>query len=472
MSSEQEPSRRFEYFDGKSAKFWCIELDGNTHTVTYGRTGTDGQTKAKDFADHDKARKSYDKLITQKTGKGYVEIGGDAPSDASTDGPQADAAPFLNAIAENPDNVDSYAVYADWLIEHGDPQGELMILQIALESDELASAKRKTMQKSEAALLKKHARNWLGDLAPYLIDQKDYEENYRGDKYEYKFQRGFLHSISVPEFDLRFGNVLNKSPHLAQLRELIIDTTQYLEEDIVVDGKTWTEDDHGIVTLLSARLPELRKFRLGFEDFESCHTEGEGAIELLRHTPKIEHLHFAARSIDTAKLFKMKLPNLKTLIVHHLTRYPIPILAKNASMSNLETLCMFPHGLEPDDEDAYLTHEDIKAICTSKHLKSLKHLQFMASDIGDKGITQIVSSGLIDQLNYLDLTYGCVTDEGVKMLIESDGAKQLDKLILDNNAISDEGVKSLKAAGINFSAKEQFASVDEEREYLWYGDPE
>ena len=474
MPSEKKSPRRFEYFDDKSAKFWIVELDGLSHTVTYGRTGTDGQVKTKEFADHAKAQASYEKLIKQKTAKGYVEVTSGAASTES--GESSEQSPLLAAIAEDSDNVDGYAVYADWLTENGQPLGEFMSLQIGLENEDLTPEQRKPILAQEKKLLKKHAPEWLGDLAPYLIEQKNLETSYRQTKYEYQFSRGFLHKIFCPQFDLRFGSVLKNSAHAKHLRELYIDETSWLEEDVEVDGKTWQGDEnYGIVTLLGARFPELRSFRLGFDTFESCHTEGEGAIELLRNTPKLEHLHFAARSVDTAKLFKMDLPNLKTLIVHHLHRYPIPTLAKNKSMSNLEKLCMFPHGYDYDEEDdsAYLTFSDIKAICRSEHLKSLKHLQFMASDIGNPGVEEIIKSGLIEQLSHLDLTYGCITDDGAKMLVASDATKKLDQLILDYNGISQEGVKLLEKSGIKVSVKSQFKSVDdEEREYLWYGDPE
>jgi uncharacterized protein (TIGR02996 family) len=37
------------------------------------------------------------------------------------------------AILADPDARASYAVYADWLLEHGDPDGELIAVQLALE---------------------------------------------------------------------------------------------------------------------------------------------------------------------------------------------------------------------------------------------------------------------------------------------------------------------------------------------------
>ena len=39
-----------EYRDEQSEKFWQIDIDGNSHTVTFGRIGTKGQSKTKTFA--------------------------------------------------------------------------------------------------------------------------------------------------------------------------------------------------------------------------------------------------------------------------------------------------------------------------------------------------------------------------------------------------------------------------------------
>ncbi len=61
----------FELRDEKSAKFWEIQLDGLEVTVRYGRIGTNGQAKTKSFADEAKATAHRDKLVEQKTPKGY-----------------------------------------------------------------------------------------------------------------------------------------------------------------------------------------------------------------------------------------------------------------------------------------------------------------------------------------------------------------------------------------------------------------
>ncbi len=67
--------RHFEFVEGKSSKFWEISVDGCAVTVRYGRIGAAGTTKVKTFADNEAAHRDADKLIAEKTGKGYVETG-------------------------------------------------------------------------------------------------------------------------------------------------------------------------------------------------------------------------------------------------------------------------------------------------------------------------------------------------------------------------------------------------------------
>ena len=68
--------RRFEFSDSTSNKFWEVDVKGETLNVTFGKIGTKGQSKPKDFATPEKANTEMEKLIKEKTGKGYVEVGG------------------------------------------------------------------------------------------------------------------------------------------------------------------------------------------------------------------------------------------------------------------------------------------------------------------------------------------------------------------------------------------------------------
>jgi DNA ligase-1 len=66
-------SRRFEFADGKSSKFWEVGVQGCDMTVRFGRIGTAGQTKTKSFASEAAAAQEAAKLIAEKAGKGYQE---------------------------------------------------------------------------------------------------------------------------------------------------------------------------------------------------------------------------------------------------------------------------------------------------------------------------------------------------------------------------------------------------------------
>lgn len=66
-------ARYFELVDGKSSKFWEIQLDGASFTTRYGKIGTAGQRTLKEYASAALAQKEYEKLVAEKTKKGYVE---------------------------------------------------------------------------------------------------------------------------------------------------------------------------------------------------------------------------------------------------------------------------------------------------------------------------------------------------------------------------------------------------------------
>lgn len=65
--------RYFECVEGGSSKFWEVRLEGKGVTTRWGKIGTAGQQKTKTFDSTAKAITEYDKLLAEKTGKGYVE---------------------------------------------------------------------------------------------------------------------------------------------------------------------------------------------------------------------------------------------------------------------------------------------------------------------------------------------------------------------------------------------------------------
>ncbi len=98
--------RRFELIEGTAAKFWEVEVDAANYSVRYGRLGTAGQSLSKSAADAAKAQLEVDKLIKEKTGKGYTEVGASALApvaiSAVVPAPAAPKAPKAAKITAKP----------------------------------------------------------------------------------------------------------------------------------------------------------------------------------------------------------------------------------------------------------------------------------------------------------------------------------------------------------------------------------
>lgn len=84
--------RRFELVEGKSAKFWQAEVSGTTFVVEYGRLGTAGQRKEKDFGNEPAARRELEKKIAEKLREGYGEVRTDGGASAPKGAKGAQAA--------------------------------------------------------------------------------------------------------------------------------------------------------------------------------------------------------------------------------------------------------------------------------------------------------------------------------------------------------------------------------------------
>jgi predicted DNA-binding WGR domain protein len=65
-------TRRFEFRDGSSAKFWEVSQSAGDVTVRFARIGTSGQSQTKSFVDPVTAKKHADKLVAEKTAKGHL----------------------------------------------------------------------------------------------------------------------------------------------------------------------------------------------------------------------------------------------------------------------------------------------------------------------------------------------------------------------------------------------------------------
>ena len=67
-------TRRFEFVEGSSSKFWEVTTNGREVTVRYGRIGSNGQSQTKSFTSDAAANTHTLQQINSKLAKGYREL--------------------------------------------------------------------------------------------------------------------------------------------------------------------------------------------------------------------------------------------------------------------------------------------------------------------------------------------------------------------------------------------------------------
>ena len=153
-----------------------------------------------------------------------------------------------------------------------------------------------------------------------------------------------------------------------------------LPEDHVPPGQDFT----ALYVLTDA--PFLRTWSLiGQEaDFEDGHYNneayGEGLVEILEKTPRLEELQALAHNVDMERLFALgTLPATRLLLVYHgVEEYPLDVLAANPGFPSLERLRLHPAN-GGSDQASFLPREQVAALCRTPHLPALKHLHVHGS---------------------------------------------------------------------------------------------
>jgi uncharacterized protein (TIGR02996 family) len=489
QSQGPEAMRTFVFTDDKSNKFWNIDLQGSSFTVTFGKVGTKGQTQTKDFPDEDKAWQAHDKLVAEKVGKGYVET---TPKPAASPLRQS----LEKALAENPDDLAAHSAYADYLMEQNDPRGEFVQVQLSLEDPKRPASERAQLQKREADLLKRHGREWMGDVGRFLVGKWSGEDK----PWHYRFARGWLDTVRALPFLEGVFESLARSPEARLLRRLEVvydmryhpfDFDQFLvgPNKALTEGEGMVDSDHFDTyeetnvlppLLASPYLTNLRVFKFGFSDFpdrlghstmvgpfNNC--KAQQVIDLLKKCPRMEELYLNTDLPGIEKLFALpKLGNLRVLQYYYGSAYagdrekdtcPLSALAGNASLKNLTTLRLHP------GRDATIELEELTAVLNSRKLPALTHLQFHMTTFGNEGCSAVVKSGILRRLKTLDMGYGTMTDEGARALAASPDLKRLESLDVSRNALTNAGIDALKATGVRVVADNQHDG--EENDFLY-----
>ncbi len=268
------------------------------------------------------------------------------------------AAAFLHAIKDRPDDDVARLVYADWLTEQGDAdRGEFIRLQVDLERLPEDDERLPEVRKRAAAIQRAHAKGWLPATLHAL--------NGRGRKQitECTFRRGFLDSVYL--WPRRPGLVTAALDALAQ---------EPLQQLRLHCGSGDAPLDQALAELAA-----------------SPHTSSLRALQAFGHdgvTPQA--IRVLAASPNLGRLTELEL-------TPHLSAATLQALAETPLGRRLMALT--------SDVKAGEGPGVLRALTTAPGLPALKQLQLSGARFGDRGWRALAVSPLLANLRALSLSH-------------------------------------------------------------------
>jgi uncharacterized protein (TIGR02996 family) len=187
---------------------------------------------------------------------------------------------MLARIYERPDDDQLRLVYADWLLERGDPRGELIALQFRRARADVLSTDE---QRREGELLRRHRREWLGAIAPVVESRS------------VRFERGFVDACLFTGWNRYWVEEALPSPAWSTLREL------------TAIGEPWAS------RLLAQ--PSLRSLRVLTTRHETLHALAEREVVLPVERLKLVSEPMGAQAEQVLARYA-GLPSLRELELH------------------------------------------------------------------------------------------------------------------------------------------------------------
>ena len=421
--------RRFELSEGKSHKFWEIDIQGTSFTVRYGRIGANGKSGTKTFPTAEKAQAEAKKAIGGKTRKGYAEILADiTPSPIAPPNPQLEA-----LLIDDFESAEIWTVYADWLMEQGDARGE--IIRHTLDGD---PERAKSIQRV-------NEEQWLGAFWPIFMALRKETRGWDSDNRlaELSWDRGFLTMArvgSVFDGDTDLPEILTAlfaSPAARLLRRLKLGLPAH-------DGQV---DYSKTLEYLGALAPKPSIIDVHLGDF-SYPDETEiswtdiGLIDpLFTAFPNLTALHVQGGSIQVKRLpatlrtLKFETGGLPAGTFGAVCASPMPLLTR------------MEIWLGSTDYGAATAPDEIDALLDGKNTPKLTWLGLKNGETAHQLIARMIGSPVLARLETLDLSMGTLNDERAQILIDqADAFAHLKKIVVSDNFLTGGFLQRLKSA--------------------------
>jgi uncharacterized protein (TIGR02996 family) len=364
------------------------------------------------------------------------------------------------AIAADFDDLAAHAAYADLLAEQGDPRGEYIQLRLALEDQNQSPRLLREWEERATGLLRRHERDWLGSLAPFLLDRPRPTVEPVAPNIEFTFRRGWLAELDVQDVRHAFTTVLARAPEIRMLQALSLRST----------GRV-NNYDPLVPLLVCPHLGTVKRFTLGDPEAYLCSASGSLAVSLVTQMGQLRELDLRAHGVGARLLFSQPLPHLSGLHVDFLGFPWLGALAENPSLTNLQRLSLWvrdatvpPEPPDPTEIGEPLPHApdefaaaEMRPFLAAQHFSRLTNLTLRTELLGDAGCAEIARSGALRRLKRLDLRNCGITDAGAEALARSPDLGHLDWLDVGANRLTPAGVARLQEAEIRVQWDSQWA---------------
>jgi uncharacterized protein (TIGR02996 family) len=369
------------------------------------------------------------------------------------------------AIALNFEDVAAHAAYADLLMEEGDPRGEYVQLRLFLEDENRPVAQLREARERAAELYRRHEEEWLGDLAPFLVNPNRSVPEPVAPNVEFTYRRGWVSELHVQEVHGAFLTVLADAPQVRMLQKLTLADLRRR------DGFT------SLAPLIgSPYLGAVKSFTLGDEESFAPVAVGTGVVDLLQAMPVITEINLLAQDVETERLFSLKLPRLRRLRVDFASDYPLGILGGNQSFGRLTHLLLDSHdtyfrwlagGSGTAPVPASLRETELCGLVYTRCLSKLTHLRLRVGGLNDECCHAIAHSGMVRRLKWLDLRNGDITDAGAEALANCRDLTNLEWLDVGGNQLTPVGIGLLTSRDIRVQYDSQRGDEDPGGEVMW-----
>ncbi|MCK6549372.1 STM4015 family protein [Myxococcota bacterium] len=365
---------RYELSEGTSHKFWDITLEGTTLKISYGRIGTAGQSTTKDLGSEAAAKKEYDKLVAEKTKKGYVLA---AAADA------ADAGDVRRPLVGLEREVSNY--------EHPDKIVHRRITNFDPETG-----------------LKDAARGVAYRIHVDYDDADGFAEKWAAMMEDERF--GKLQAIVIGSWDSEMGSGTDSAEVMTALvaaKDVLPELRLLFLGDVVQEEceMSWIEQaDFAPVVNVYPKLEHLR-------------VRGPRVMGVLK-APALRSLALETGGLDRGvvqSLVASELPELEYLELWLGT----DDYGANVTVEDLAPLfsgSLFPKLRYLGIRDAELADDVAKALASAPIVERIEILDLSLGCLGDDGALALAASPAVKKLRRLDVHHHYMTDAGVAAL--------------------------------------------------------